>query len=72
MTLCQTYFTEENQFVIHLLKCSSMKRVYDLSFTKDNRFVIYQGYSIFGILFNKKRIATFSNIDDAVKYLKQL
>lgn len=49
-----------------------MKRVYDLAFTKDNRFVIYKGYSIFGILFNKKRVATFSNIDDAVKYLKQL
>jgi len=49
-----------------------MKRVYDLSFTKDNRFVIYKGFAIFGFLFNKKRIATFSNIDDAVNYFKQL
>jgi len=49
-----------------------MKRVYDLAFTKDNRFVIYQGYSIFGILFNKKQIASFSDINEAVTYLKQL
>jgi hypothetical protein len=49
-----------------------MKRVYDLSFTKDNRFVIYKGFAIFGFLFYKKRIATFSNIETAIKYLKQL
>jgi hypothetical protein len=72
MTLCQSYYSEINQYVINLLKCSNMKRVYDLSFTKDNRFVIYKGFAIFGFLFNKKRIETFSNIDDALKYFKQL
>ncbi len=49
-----------------------MKRVYDLVFTKDNRFVIYKRYVIFGIFITKTKIASFSDINEAVTYLKQL
>lgn len=49
-----------------------IKRIYDLKFNKDNRFVIYKRLAIFGIFVKSKRVATFSDINDAVNFLKQL
>ena len=48
------------------------KKVYDLSFTKDNRFVIYHKTQILGIFVSSKRVASFSDINEAVKFLKSL
>jgi hypothetical protein len=67
------YYSEENQFAIQALKCFDMvKRIFDLCFTKNNQFVIYKRYSIFGIFISKKEIASFSDIEEAVTYLKNL
>lgn len=49
-----------------------IKRVYDLSFDKDNQFVIYKRLAIFGIFITKTEIARFSDINEAVKHLKSI
>ena len=49
-----------------------IKRIYDLNFDKNHQFVIYKRLAIFGIFITKIEIARFSDINEAVKHLKQL
>lgn len=48
------------------------KKVYDLTYTKHHRFVVYKRMSIFGILISKEAIASFADPETAIKYFKTL
>ena len=45
--------------------------VFDLCFKGSYNYVIYKRFTIFGILLYKQKIAKFSNIEEAVKFLKK-
>ena len=47
-----------------------VKRILDLCFTENKKFVVYKRYSVFGFFVMKKEMARFKDVEEAFHYFK--